>query len=66
MHSQPMAESDGKFDETEQLPGVPCRKCGAVGGVSYRVWESSCGGYTDCKYSCATCGQYWWVDGPDA
>lgn len=61
------------------MPGVPipgelgnaqptdchCRKCDAL-TVTVEQWDSSCGGYTDYKYTCATCGHSWWVDGPDS
>lgn len=45
---------------------APCRKCGAVGHIDYRMWESSCGGYEDVHYRCTACGQDWWVEGADA
>ena len=56
--------------ETDWLPvdnaAVPCRKCGEAGGVEYREWESSCGGYEDCHYRCTKCGNDWWIEGADA
>lgn len=66
MHSQPMSETEGEFTGDEQCPDTKCRKCGQTGGVTCKPWESSCGGYTDYKYTCATCGGVWWIDGPDA
>jgi len=37
--------------------------CGAK--VQYRSWESSCGGYEDYQYRCAS-GHMWWIDGIDS
>jgi transposase-like protein len=34
--------------------------------VTYRDWESDCGGYEDTCYKCEACGKIWWVEGPDA
>lgn len=64
MHSKPMKDSDGVFDEYKSAPNTRCRKCGMIGQVKYRVWESSCGGYEDYNYKC-TCSHSWWVDGDD-
>lgn len=45
---------------------VPCRKCKEAGGIEYREWESSCGGYEDYHYRCTKCGTDWWIEGADA
>ena len=45
---------------------VPCRKCGEIGGVEVRDWESSCGGFDDYHYRCLKCNEDWWIEGPDA
>lgn len=64
MHTQPMADSDGTFNKKIPCHGK-CKKCGD-NNLSYQVWESSCGGYEDFKYTCDSCGYYWWVDGIDS
>lgn len=65
MHTAPMTESAGDLNEPLKTE-CPCRKCEAVGTVTYQIWESHCGGYEDLKFDCAACGATWWVDGPDA
>ena len=42
-----------------------CRRCDEP-AVTVQRWESSCGGYTDYKYTCEACGHYWWIEGPDS
>ena len=64
MHTQPMADSDGKFAKMKPCEGK-CRKCGKA-ELSYREWESNCGGYEDYQYTCRACGHSWWVDGIDS
>lgn len=64
MHTQPMSESDGTFDEPKKTDRE-CRKCG-VHAVTYETWDSSDGGYTDYKYTCGACGHTWWIDGIDS
>ena len=59
MHTTPMADSQGEFEEFKIRPDIACRKC-------MRKWESSCGGYEDYQYRCAACGHAWWVDGIDS
>lgn len=49
-----------------KTPDVPCRKCKEAGGIEYRKWESSCGGYEDYKYRCTKCSEDWWIEGADA
>ena len=63
MHTKCMSDSDGKFDIWEKSKFTVCPKCG--GKVYLRVWNSSCGGYTDDKYICSQCNYKWWVDGDD-
>lgn len=65
MHTQQMADSDGKFGEFTHATDCACRKCSAK-EVRYRIWESSCGGYEDYHYKCFGCGHTWWVDGIDS
>lgn len=63
-HVAPMRESDGNFK-----PGCgkkhTCRGCGKE-EATCQLWESSCGGYEDYKYTCGSCGHVWWVDGIDS
>lgn len=63
MHTKSMSETEGEFTD-DKRSDRPCGKCGGV--VRCRVWESSCGGYEDYKYTCTKCGQSWWVDGVDS
>lgn len=64
MHTKPMAEKEGTF--TPAGPEVyKCRKCGER-RAQCEIWESSCGGYSDEKYTCNECGYAWWIEGPDA
>ena len=65
MCTQIMSDSNGEFKEWESCVITKCRKCGSK-NVKYREWDSSCGGYTDYKYSCQDCSYSWWVDGLDA
>lgn len=75
MHSQPMSESQGEFqddwkhavvkDAEGNDVGWPCRKCDGR-NVYYKEWESSCGGYEDMKYECRDCKRTWWVEGADS
>lgn len=58
-----MADSEGNFTLEKEL--YPCRHCDSK-KVQCQVWESSCGGYEDYKYSCPDCGKRWWVDGIDS
>jgi len=59
-----MKDSDGDFK-----PGCDekhtCRKC-KVKAATCELWESSCGGYEDYRYTCGACGHVWWVDGIDS
>ncbi len=66
MHTAPMSELDGQF--TEALPTErECDKCGAP--MTVQEWDSSCGGFTDYKYTCTNrpqCQRIYWVDGGDS
>ena len=64
MHATEIASSKGKFTDMKPCAGK-CRKCGAE-QLSFREWESSCGGYEDYEYACRACGYIWWVDGIDS
>lgn len=66
MHTQEMSELDGSFHKTEDDQEIfDCPKC-KQHTLTYKIWESSCGGYEDVKYSCNNCKHYYWVEGPDA
>ena len=60
----PMNDAEGTFSKEESCDRI-CNKCGAREMV-YEKWDSSCGGYTDYKYTCKKCGHGFWIDGPDA
>lgn len=64
MHTKPMPESAGEFDDVKRSDR-PCGKCKSA-NVTVRCWESSCGGYEDYKYTCHNCGAEWWVEGIDS
>jgi hypothetical protein len=59
-----MADSEGTFAVPTKA-ATPCRKCKGE-NVSENEWDSSCGGWTDYKYTCADCGYFWWVEGIDS
>lgn len=61
----PGREIDGEFTGGSRSDR-PCPKCHADGTVTFRVWESSDGGWEDYKYSCSACKKTWWVDGIDS
>ena len=65
MHTGPMSESQGKFDEPKET-GRKCPECG--GRMTCQTWESSDGAYEDYKYKCADpkCGHVHWVEGIDS
>jgi DNA-directed RNA polymerase subunit M/transcription elongation factor TFIIS len=63
-HFAPMKESEGTFEKGVFPSEKACPSCGEK-KCTYQVWESSCGGYEDYKYSCR-CGYEWWVDGIDS
>lgn len=66
MHSKPMAESDGAFNNKGELSDRICIKCNQKGKVYIQIWESSCGGYEDVKFTCRNCGKVWWIEGSDS
>ena len=45
---------------------APCPKCGVIGQVERRYWESPCGGHEDNHYRCDDCKKEWWKEGSDA
>ncbi len=65
MHTGPMPDSAGEFDQWRAAKRR-CPKCG--GAVQVRDWESLDGAYVDQQFECleSNCGHRWWVDGPDA
>lgn len=63
-HATGMAEHQGSFS-TEASTDAECRYCKAR-TVTEKEWESSCGGWVDWKYTCATCKKTWWVEGIDS
>ena len=63
MHSEPMKDSDGEFNEWKDSH-IKCKHCGAT--MKYRLWESSCGGFEDYQYKCPGCDDSYWVEGPDS
>jgi len=65
MHDKPVAEQDGRFSEPS-VAQIPCLKCLSQASVTVRCWDSSCGGYTDYKFTCQACRHTWWVDGIDS
>lgn len=65
MHTKPMAESEGNFSDMKPCEGKKCPKCGKE-EIFYKVWESSCGGHEDYKFTCRACGHSWWIDGIDS
>lgn len=65
MHTKAMSETEGTFQE--QRPSKrKCPKCESA--MTYQVWESSCGGYEDLKFTCTnkSCGHTLWIDGIDS
>jgi transposase-like protein len=46
-------------------PNFKCRKCGSI-HISFKDWESSCGGYEDTHYRCDDCNYDWWVESSDS
>lgn len=64
MHTKVMAESEGVLSPSK----LSQRTCTCGSAMTVQVWESSCGGYEDFKYTCSelTCGKVVWIDGPDS
>lgn len=56
----------GLYTKEKKLPERKCIKCHATNCISVELWESSCGGYEDEKFTCSNCKYTWWVEGPDA
>jgi ssDNA-binding Zn-finger/Zn-ribbon topoisomerase 1 len=61
-HVQPKPEHEGTLSPPEPSTRT-CRTCGAP--MQAQLWESSCGGYEDSKYTCPA-GHVEWVDGIDS
>lgn len=59
-----MSEHEGTLSKPEEKK-YECRKCGAI-EATCQEWDSSCGGYTDYKYTCGACGHVRWVEGSDS
>lgn len=60
MHTGPVS---GNFVE-EWKESSTLHAC--AGKVTYRLWESSCGGYDDYQFRCDKCKKTWWVEGSDS
>ena len=65
MHTGPMKDSDGTFS-AERVCTRPCAHCRKQTDHKGLTWDSSCGGYTDYKFTCLTCGAVHWVEGSDS
>lgn len=65
-HTRKMNESEGELSPSE-LVQIECPKCKKT-DCSVQIWESSCGGWEDYKYSCLNpdCRYQWWIDGIDS
>lgn len=64
MHINSVPESSGDLNEPKQTDRT-CVNCKQQ-TVTYQIWESSCGGYEDFKYTCSNCKKVWWIDGIDS
>lgn len=64
-HIGPLPESAGEFTD-EHLSIRGCSKCAKPTNHKCETWDSSCGGYTDYKYTCLECSTVHWVDGIDS
>ena len=66
MHTKPMSDDEGTFQDPLPDVGRACPKCG--GAMVCEPWESSCGGFTDYRYTClsTTCKHVLWIDGIDS
>jgi ssDNA-binding Zn-finger/Zn-ribbon topoisomerase 1 len=64
MHDKEMSDLDGDFSDTTYT--MKCPKCGST--MIGQLWESSCGGYEDYKYTCTnkSCNHIKWIEGSDA
>ena len=43
-----------------------CDHCKEEKLFDVQLWESSCGGFEDYKYTCPSCKHGFWIDGPDS
>lgn len=66
MHTGPTPEAAGEFVATD-VELYDCYGCNQRTAKA-ELWESSCGGYEDVKYTCTDpkCGKVRWVDGCDS
>lgn len=64
MYTKEISEFDVEFGQCVMV----CRKCPKCGQADayHETWESPCGGYSDDKFVCRSCGYLWWVDGVDS
>ena len=65
MHTGPIPESAGTLTGEQPAKLHQCRNCLEPAATMER-WDSSCGGYTDYKFTCARCGFVRWEEGADA
>lgn len=65
MHTGSLPESSGSFS-AERLCSRPCRTCDQVTEHKCETWNSSCGGFTDYKFTCLICRAVHWIDGIDS
>lgn len=54
-----------KTDSAVTNPAFKCPNCGAR-NISFRCWESDCGGFEDFQYRCDACDHTWWVESADS
>lgn len=65
-HNGPMRDSDGEFTQESARYHYACKTCKKSTEHTCEKWDSSCGGYTDYRYTCAVCGTVFWIDGIDS
>ena len=67
MTHMPGVPISGTIVDTGQTVGRFCRKkCKELTQHKSELFESSCGGYEDYRYTCTICGAIHWVDGIDS
>lgn len=66
MHTGPMPDSAGEFTKEAGTSQRYCDKCEQKTPHTCESWDSSCGGYTDYRYTCTLCKKVHWVDGIDS
>ena len=65
MHTE-SGQVSGDFSGKKLTSLRYCTHCEDEKLFDVRVWESSCGGFEDYKYTCPTCKHGFWIDGPDS